>query len=170
MEDVHFVGFLSKLLETKILQVLRFKHGQVFVFCLFWLFICCYMPCSMSQLFLRMYSCKQIYSVGVSVFLGGNKPSRVGNVRGDISVNFSCDPDISSALVIIFFPYNFFAWFVSLKRHHLSWITEFRLILLWMRYYVFKRKALQMMISQPFLKLSKELMKMDYRSDLTMNC
>ncbi|KAI5664619.1 hypothetical protein M9H77_23942 [Catharanthus roseus] len=99
MEDVHFVGFLSKLLETKILQVLRFKHGQVFVFCLFWLFICCYMPCSMSQLFLRMYSCKQIYSVGVSVFLGGNKPSRVGNVRGDISVNFSCDPDISSALV-----------------------------------------------------------------------
>lgn len=68
MEDVHFVGFLSKLLETRILQVLRFKHGQ-------------------------------IYSVGVSVFLGGNKPSRVGNVRGDISINFSCDPDISSALV-----------------------------------------------------------------------
>lgn len=68
MEDVHFVGFLSKLLETKILQVLRFKHGQ-------------------------------IYSVGVSVFLGGNKPSRVGIIRGDISVNFSCDPDISSTLV-----------------------------------------------------------------------
>ncbi|XP_059634863.1 zinc protease PQQL-like [Cornus florida] len=68
IEDIHFVGFLSKLLETKILQVLRFKHGQ-------------------------------IYSVGVSVFLGGNKPSRSGNVRGDISVNFSCDPDISSTLV-----------------------------------------------------------------------
>ncbi|KAL3535658.1 hypothetical protein ACH5RR_004119 [Cinchona calisaya] len=68
MEDVHFVGFLSKLLETKILQVLRFKHGQ-------------------------------IYSVGVSVFLGGNKPSRIGNVRGDISINFSCDPEISSTLV-----------------------------------------------------------------------
>lgn len=68
IEDIHFVGFLSKLLEAKILQVLRFKHGQ-------------------------------IYSAGVSVFLGGNKPSRVGNVRGDISVNFSCDPDISSTLV-----------------------------------------------------------------------
>ncbi|CAK9136275.1 unnamed protein product [Ilex paraguariensis] len=68
MEDVHFVGFLSKLLETKMMYVLRFKHGQ-------------------------------IYSAGVSVFLGGNKPSRVGNVRGDISVNFSCDPDISSSLV-----------------------------------------------------------------------
>lgn len=29
VEEVHFVEFLSKLLETKILQVLRFKHGQV---------------------------------------------------------------------------------------------------------------------------------------------
>nr|XP_029119433.1 zinc protease PQQL-like isoform X4 [Elaeis guineensis] len=68
MEEIHYVGFLSKLLETKIMQVLRFKHGQ-------------------------------IYSVNVSVFLGGNKPSRTGDVRGDISVNFSCDPDISSKLV-----------------------------------------------------------------------
>ncbi|XAR67091.1 C-terminal processing peptidase [Bertholletia excelsa] len=68
MDDIHFVGSLSKLLETKILQVLRFKHGQ-------------------------------IYSVGVSVFLGGNKPSRTDNVRGDISVIFSCDPDISMTLV-----------------------------------------------------------------------
>ncbi|KAL2501112.1 Insulinase (Peptidase family M16) protein [Forsythia ovata] len=68
MEDVHMVGFMSKLLETKILQALRFKRGQ-------------------------------IYSAGVSVFLGGNKPSRVGNILGDISVNFSCDPDISSTLV-----------------------------------------------------------------------
>ncbi|CAI9259574.1 unnamed protein product [Lactuca saligna] len=68
MEDVHFIGFLSKLLEAKIIQILRFKHGQ-------------------------------IYSAGVSVFLGGNKPSRVGNARGDISVNFSCDPDVALALV-----------------------------------------------------------------------
>lgn len=41
----------------------------------------------------------QIYSVNVTVFLGGNKPSRTGDVRGDISVYFSCDPDISSKLV-----------------------------------------------------------------------
>ncbi|KAK9266627.1 hypothetical protein L1049_003579 [Liquidambar formosana] len=68
IEEIHFVGFVSKLLETRILQVLRFKHGQ-------------------------------IYSAGVSVFLGGNKPSRTGDVRGDISINFSCDPDISSTLV-----------------------------------------------------------------------
>ncbi|KAL8489686.1 hypothetical protein ACS0TY_025545 [Phlomoides rotata] len=68
MEDIHLTGLMSKLLETKILQVLRFKHGQ-------------------------------IYSAGVSVFLGGNKPSRDGNIRGDISVNFSCDPEISSTLV-----------------------------------------------------------------------
>ncbi|XP_008797884.1 zinc protease PQQL-like isoform X1 [Phoenix dactylifera] len=70
MEEIHYVGFLSKLLETKIMQVLRFKHGQ-------------------------------IYSVNVSVFLGGNKPSRSGDVRGDTSVNFSCDPDIASKLVDI---------------------------------------------------------------------
>ncbi|KAI4350751.1 hypothetical protein L6164_005172 [Bauhinia variegata] len=68
VEEIHTVGFLSKLLETKIMQVLRFKHGQ-------------------------------IYSAGVSVFLGGNKPSRNGNIRGDVSINFSCDPDISSKLV-----------------------------------------------------------------------
>ncbi|RVW38235.1 Zinc protease PQQL-like [Vitis vinifera] len=43
----------------------------------------------------------QIYSAGVSVFLGGNKPSRTGDIRGDISINFSCDPDISSTLVDI---------------------------------------------------------------------
>ncbi|GMH03369.1 hypothetical protein Nepgr_005208 [Nepenthes gracilis] len=68
IEEIHFVGFLSKLLETKMMQVLRFKHGQ-------------------------------IYSAGVNVFLGGNKPSRTGDVRGDISINFSCDPYISSTLV-----------------------------------------------------------------------
>ncbi|XP_015889207.3 zinc protease PQQL-like isoform X2 [Ziziphus jujuba] len=68
VEEIHRVGFLSKLIETKIMQVLRFKHGQ-------------------------------IYSVGVSVFLGGNKPSRKGDVRGDICINFSCDPEISSKLV-----------------------------------------------------------------------
>jgi hypothetical protein len=33
------------------------------------------------------------------VFLGGNKPSRTADLRGDISVNFSCDPEISSKLV-----------------------------------------------------------------------
>ncbi|GLJ23437.1 hypothetical protein SUGI_0443600 [Cryptomeria japonica] len=70
MEEIHFVGFTTKLLETKIMQALRFKHGQV-------------------------------YSVSVSSFLGGNKPSRMGNVRGDIAVNFSCDPDSSVKLVDI---------------------------------------------------------------------
>jgi hypothetical protein len=46
----------------------------------------------------------QVYSVNVSVFLGGNKPSRSGDVRGDISVHFSCDPDMSSKLVrLIYF-------------------------------------------------------------------
>lgn len=30
MEEVHYTGFICKLLETKIMQVLRFKHGQVY--------------------------------------------------------------------------------------------------------------------------------------------
>ncbi|KAG6556881.1 hypothetical protein Mapa_001461 [Marchantia paleacea] len=68
MVEVHFTGFICKLLETKIMQVLRFKHGQV-------------------------------YSVSVSAFLGGSRPSRTGNVRGDVAINFSCDPDSAWKLV-----------------------------------------------------------------------
>ncbi|XP_024516679.1 zinc protease PQQL-like [Selaginella moellendorffii] len=30
MEEVHFTSFISKLLETKMMQVLRFKHGQIY--------------------------------------------------------------------------------------------------------------------------------------------
>eukprot|EP00249_Psilotum_nudum_P022861 c28663_g1_i1 orf=451-3468(-) len=70
MEEVHFMGFICKLLETKILQVLRFKYGQV-------------------------------YSTAVSVFLGGSKPSRTGNVRGDVAISFTCDPESSWKLVDI---------------------------------------------------------------------
>lgn len=55
----------------------------------------------------------QIYSVVVSVFLGGNKPSRTGNVRGDISINFSCDPAISSKLVGFYYR-NLFLFFLVL--------------------------------------------------------
>lgn len=40
------------------------------------------------------------------MFLGGNKPSRTADLRGDISVNFSCDPEISSKLVRSFFPHD----------------------------------------------------------------
>jgi len=68
MEEVHYTSFICKLLETKIMQVLRFKHGQV-------------------------------YTVAVSAFLGGSKPSRFGNVRGDVAVSFSCDPDVAWKLV-----------------------------------------------------------------------
>lgn len=64
MEEVHYTCFICKLLETKIMQVLRFKHGHV-------------------------------YSVSVSAFLGGSKPSRFGNVRGEVAVSFSCDPDVA---------------------------------------------------------------------------
>lgn len=66
----------------------------------------------------------QIYSAGVSVFLGGNKPSRDGNIRGDISVNFSCDPDISSTLVSLLFCTHFLlinlylTWQITLQVSH----------------------------------------------------
>ncbi|KAL5986242.1 hypothetical protein ACLOJK_014575 [Asimina triloba] len=56
--------------------------------------------CSVQLAFpVELKNTSMIYSVGVSVFLGGNKPSRTGDVRGDVSVNFSCDPDISWKLV-----------------------------------------------------------------------
>ncbi|KHG10444.1 putative zinc protease pqqL [Gossypium arboreum] len=29
-EEIHYTGFLAKLLETKLLQLLRFKHGQIY--------------------------------------------------------------------------------------------------------------------------------------------
>lgn len=37
--------------------------------------------------------------MAVSAFLGGSKPSRFGNVRGDVAVSFSCDPDVAWKLV-----------------------------------------------------------------------
>lgn len=46
-----------------------------------------------------------MYSVSVSAFLGGSKPSRFGNVRGDVAVSFSCDPDIAWKLVCLVFLY-----------------------------------------------------------------
>ena len=94
VEEIHFVGFLSKLLETKIMQVLRFKHGQVQSMSPASSFSCL-MGDTNSH---AITSAHQIYSAGVSVFLGGNKPSRTGDVRGDISINFSCDPEISLKL------------------------------------------------------------------------
>ncbi|XP_027343571.1 zinc protease PQQL-like isoform X1 [Abrus precatorius] len=99
VEEIHIVGFLSKLLETKIMQVLRFKHGQVYMY--YRLFLSVVIYDIKKNYFSGFTSVYQIYSVGVSVFLGGNKPSRIGDVRGDISINFSCDPEISSKLVDI---------------------------------------------------------------------
>ncbi|GBG85044.1 hypothetical protein CBR_g39508 [Chara braunii] len=67
-DEVHWTGLVCRLLETKILQELRFEHGRV-------------------------------YTVSVSAFLGGSRPSRVGGVRGDIAVSFSCDPENTWQLV-----------------------------------------------------------------------
>ncbi|XVF34974.1 hypothetical protein REPUB_Repub18cG0104500 [Reevesia pubescens] len=68
VEEIQYVRFLSKLLENKLLELLRFKHGQ-------------------------------IYGASVYDFLDGNLPCITTDVRGDISINFSCDPQISSKLV-----------------------------------------------------------------------
>ncbi|KAM7276427.1 hypothetical protein ACFE04_018293 [Oxalis oulophora] len=68
-EESHRVQFLSKLIETNIMQVLRFKHGK-------------------------------IYSADVYAFFDDHyKPAKTGCVHGDISVNFSCDPEFSSKLL-----------------------------------------------------------------------
>lgn len=111
VEEIHFVGFLSKLLETRMIQVLRFKHGQVSVFCRFFEYLFPFIRL-LSSLVTFLF---QIYSAGVSVFLGGNKPSRIGPVRGDISINFSCDPEISSKLVCTLSQSTFF-YFISIIK------------------------------------------------------
>ncbi|KAE8698399.1 Mitochondrial-processing peptidase subunit beta [Hibiscus syriacus] len=67
-EEIHYTGFLTKLLETKLLQLLRFKHGQ-------------------------------IYSASVLEFIDGDLPCLTGDIRGDIRIDFSCDPKISLKLV-----------------------------------------------------------------------
>lgn len=99
VEEIHYVGFLSKFLETKMMQILRFKHGQVCV--LYHVFA------DLSFLFFFWFLkwstfLSQIYNASVSVFLGGNKHSRIGDVRGDVSISFSCDPEISSKLVYVY--------------------------------------------------------------------
>jgi hypothetical protein len=130
--------------------------------------VCLFFDCNICwPNFYLIGSCAQIYSAVVSVFLGGNKPSRTGNARGDISINFSCDPAISSKLVGFYYHNLFLFFFVLIigqSAHYLGLaIFLNRLILLWMRYYVFKRKVLQMKMFLPSLKLSKEPMKMDFR-------
>lgn len=51
------------------------------------------------------------------MFLGGNKPSRTADLRGDISVNFSCDPEISSKLVRSLFSYEPITVSLSFRCH-----------------------------------------------------
>lgn len=70
IEEIDFVEFVTRLLEMKMMQVLRFNHGK-------------------------------IYNVEVSSNFGSNKPSRNEDLRGDISIDFSCDPDASSILIDI---------------------------------------------------------------------
>ncbi|KAJ8444244.1 hypothetical protein Cgig2_028125 [Carnegiea gigantea] len=68
MEEMWFVAFLSQLLQTKMTQVLRFQHGQ-------------------------------IYSVSVDSDFGYSKPSKTADLEGEISIGFSCDPNVSATLV-----------------------------------------------------------------------
>ncbi|XP_021725006.1 zinc protease PQQL-like isoform X1 [Chenopodium quinoa] len=70
LEEMWFATFLSQLLQTKMTQALRFKHGE-------------------------------IYSVSVDSNFGYSKPSKTADLEGEITIEFSCDPIVSSALVDI---------------------------------------------------------------------
>ncbi|XP_021860861.2 zinc protease PQQL-like isoform X1 [Spinacia oleracea] len=70
MEEMWFAIFLSQLLQTKMTQALRFKHGE-------------------------------IYSVSVDSNFGYSKPSKTADLEGEMTIEFSCDPNVSSALVDI---------------------------------------------------------------------
>jgi hypothetical protein len=67
-EEAIWVAIVTKLVETKLMQLLRFKFGEV-------------------------------YTVSVSAFFGAEAPSRQGNVRGDMAINFSCAPENAGRLV-----------------------------------------------------------------------
>jgi hypothetical protein len=53
-------------------------------------------PCSSLT---RLSCLLQIYTVSVSPYLGGSRPSRSGGLRGDFAVSFSCDPEAAWTLV-----------------------------------------------------------------------
>ena len=148
------------------MQVLRFKYGQVWN--LFYMQIQIGHSLDLESRIWVSWNislCLQIYSVNVAVFLGGNKPSRTGDVRGDISVNFSCDPDISSKLVCT--PKSpFWIAYIQFFYKQLDFANSgifFRLILFWRRYHTYRLKVLLKKMYWPSSKLNKELMKMDYR-------
>ena len=41
----------------------------------------------------------QIYSVSVDSDFGHSKPSKTADLEGEISIGFSCDPNVSATLV-----------------------------------------------------------------------
>ncbi|KMT03255.1 hypothetical protein BVRB_8g197980 [Beta vulgaris subsp. vulgaris] len=68
MEELWFTKFLSQLLQTKLTQALRFKHGE-------------------------------IYTVSVDSNFGYSKPSKTADLEGEITIDFSCDPNVAATLV-----------------------------------------------------------------------
>lgn len=107
------------------------------------------------------YHYVQIYSAGVSVFLGDYRPSRTGDVHADISIDFSCDPEISSKLVIsisvLFLAFAGSEVDVLILVHFATCLDW--LISLWMKYDFFKKKAR--------LKWLSSVHSLDYILDLT---
>lgn len=43
----------------------------------------------------------QIYSVSVDSNFGYSKPSKTADLEGEMTIEFSCDPNVSSALVSV---------------------------------------------------------------------
>jgi predicted Zn-dependent peptidase len=67
LAEVLWVSLAARLLESRLLNILRFKYGEV-------------------------------YSVQVGAFFGAEAPSVEHAVRGDVAINFSCDPDAAARL------------------------------------------------------------------------
>eukprot|EP00899_Mesostigma_viride_P018829 jgi/Mesvir1/26948/Mv20668-RA.1 len=66
VEEAYRARTMTRVVETKLMQMLRFKYGEV-------------------------------YSVSVTQFYGGAAPTK--DVRGDLAVNFSCDPASAPKLI-----------------------------------------------------------------------
>lgn len=95
--DMEKTDFMCKFLETKIMQVLRFKHGKVD-------FTAQFLPKKLKLVLLSSWlpnCCKswQVYNASVSAFMGGSNPFYYEEMFGHVAVNFSCDPGTPWELV-----------------------------------------------------------------------
>lgn len=105
MAEVHWVTLCTRVLETRLMQLLRFKYGEVYSVSVRSCTRChvahvqrCHQHRHLKNrcgaLLVPLLKCSVLgYGLQVSAYFGAEAPSREGNWRGDVAVYFSCDPE-----------------------------------------------------------------------------